>query len=109
MPIRAMVDPGSVTMIISFEQFSRIGKDVQIPVAALKMPDLVLRDYSQQPSPSGGKIKQLYTVSDSVYVRSDQINGEPCLLGTNVVMPLGLMMPDPISRFNTDLVRKMHQ
>ena len=34
------------------------------------------------------------TVATPVYIRSDQAaKGEPCLLNTNVVMPLGLMVP----------------
>ena len=33
-------------------------------------------------------------VTTPVYIRSDQAaKGEPCLLGTNIVMPLGLMVP----------------
>ena len=36
------------------------------------------------------------TVKAPVYIRSDVgRGGEPCLLGTNVVMPLGLMTPAP--------------
>ena len=100
MPIRAMVDPGSAATILSFEQFSRIGKETMIPSAALRMPDLVLRDYNQQPIPIGALVTLSFkwkdkAVTTSVYVRSDQSNGEPCLLGTIVVMPLGLMTPDP--------------
>ena len=37
--------------------------------------------------------KQIIT---AVYLRSDQgTAGEPCLLSTNVVIPLGLMVPGP--------------
>ena len=30
-----------------------------------------------------------------VYLRSDQAADEPCLLGTNIILPLGLMVPGP--------------
>ena len=36
------------------------------------------------------------SVEATVYLQSDLgIGGEPCLLGTNVVIPLGLMTPAP--------------
>ncbi len=36
------------------------------------------------------------TVASPVYVRLDAgPGGEPCLLGTNAVMPLGMMTPGP--------------
>ena len=39
----------------------------------------------------GGK-----SVASTVFLRSDLgVRGEPCLLGTNVVIPLGLMVPGP--------------
>ena len=63
------------------------------------MPHITLCDYSQNPIPVGTQVNLTLrwkdkTVTTPVYIRSDQVaKGEPCLLGTNVVMPLGLMVP----------------
>ena len=60
---------------------------------------MVLRDYSQRPVPIGACVDlelewQGKSVTTTVYLRSDLgIQEEPCLLGTNVVIPLGLMVP----------------
>jgi len=35
------------------------------------------------------------TVTAPAYIRAERCRGEPCLLGTNVVISLGLMVPDP--------------
>ena len=62
---------------------------------------MVLRDYSQHPIPIGAKVElevewQVNRVTAPVYLWSDSIvRGEPLLLGTNVVISLGLMIPGP--------------
>ena len=67
----------------------------------MQRPDVVLRDYSQRPIPIGAKVElevewQGNRVTAPIYLRSDSIvRGEPLLLGTNVVIPLGLMVPGP--------------
>ena len=97
--VEAMVDPGSSATIMSFELFRKIGARAKIPVEALRRPDVVLRDYSQRPVPIGACVDlefewQGKSVTTTVYLRSDLgTQGEPCLLGTNVVIPLGLMVP----------------
>lgn len=99
MPVEGMVDPGSSATIISFALLQEIGKQAQIPSEALKLPDIVLRDYSQNPISVGAQVSLVFrwqdrTVTTPVYVRSDIAPGaESCLLGTNVVVPLGLMIP----------------
>lgn len=100
-PVEAMVDPGSSATIISFDLFKKVGHEAGIPKEALKPPDLVLRDYSQRPIPIGAKVNVTFEwqgrfVEATVYLRSDLGGGgEPCLLGTNVVIPLDLMTPAP--------------
>ena len=96
-PVEAMVDTGASATILSFEQFKRISQKADIPVSALSAPDVVLRDYSQRPIPVGAKVElELSFNSKSmvapVYVRgSGSAESEACLLGTNVVIPLGMM------------------
>ena len=68
------------------------------------MPHVTLRDYSQNPIPIWVQVNLTFrwedkTVTTPVYIRSDQAaKGEPCLLGTNVVMPLGLMVPSEVMK-----------
>ena len=82
------------------ELFQNVGERAQIPVEALKVPDVVLCDYSLRPIPIGACVElelewQGRSVTTTVHLRSDVGDrGEPCLLGTNVVIPLGLMVPD---------------
>ena len=98
-PVDGMVDPGSSATIISFDLFKKIGGKARIPSSALEVPHVTLRDYSQNPIPIGAQVKLTFrwkdnTVTTPLYIRSDQAaKGEPCLLGTNVVMPLGLIVP----------------
>jgi len=100
-PMETVVDPGSSATLLYFELFKSIGKQAQIPPDALKFPDIILRDYSQRPIPIGARVDlsitwQGKTVTTPVYLRSDLgMTGEPCLLGTNVVIPLGMMVPAP--------------
>ena len=97
--VNAMVDTGSSATILSFELFKRIGKNANIPVTALSRPDIVLRDYNKRPIPVGAKVELTFqfggrSVTAPVYVRSsDGEELETCLLGTNVIFPLGLMQP----------------
>ena len=106
--VEAMVDPGSSATIMSFELFRNIGAKAKIPVEALKQPDVALQDYSQRPIPIGACVDlelewQGKSVTTTVYLRSDLgAQDEPYLLGTNVVIPLGLMVPgggvEPLGR-----------
>jgi len=64
------------------------------------LPDLVLRDYNQQVIPVGIRVNLNFrwkdkTITAPAYIRAERYRGEPCLLGTNVVISLGLMVPDP--------------
>ena len=98
-PVDDMIDPGSSATIISFDLFKKVGRKARIPSRALEVPHVTLRDYIQNPIPIGAQVNLTFrwgdkTVTTPVYVRSDQAaKGEPCLLGTNVVMPFGLMVP----------------
>ena len=102
-PVEGMVDPGSSATIMSFNLFRTIGQTAGIPKEALKPLDsgLVLHDYSQRPIPIGACVEMTFewggkSVMSTVFLRSDfGVGGEPCLLGINVVIPLGLMVPDP--------------
>ena len=97
--VEAMVDPGSSATIMSFELFRNIGAKAKIPVEALKRPDVASWDYSQRPIPIGACVDlelewQGKSVTTTVYLRYDLgAQDEPYLLGTNVVIPLGLMVP----------------
>ena len=100
-PVEALLDAGSSASILSFDLFQKIGHAAGITVDALKPPKATLRDYSQRPIPIGAQVELEFEwkgsrVTAPVYLRSNQGTiGEPCLLGTNVVMPLGLMIPGP--------------
>ena len=99
--VESLVDPGSSATIMSFELFKKIGAKAGIPREALQKPNITLRDYSRRPIPIFAKVDLEFSYQDkqiitAVYLRSDQgTAGEPCLLGTNVVIPLGLMVPGP--------------
>ena len=98
--VNAMVDPGSSATIISYEKFTEIGRRAGIPTNQLMVPDAALRDYNQQIIPVGAKVELTFrwkdkVVTTPVFVRSQHCPGETCLLGTNVVVLLGLMVPDP--------------
>ena len=76
-----------------------IGKAAGIPKSALQIPKVILRDYSQRPIPISAEVELVIDwkgkqVTAPVYIRSDiGLQGELFLLGTNVVIPLGLMVP----------------
>ena len=97
--VKAMVDTGSSATVLSFELFSKIGKNAKIPATALSKPDVVLRDYNRRPIPVGAKVDLTFrycgkSVVAPVYVRAGgHDESETCLLGTNVIFALGLMEP----------------
>ncbi len=94
-PVEALVDTGSAATVLSFDVFKAIGAKAKIPVSALSRPDITLRDYSQRPIPIGAKVNLKFeyqgkSVIAPVYLVSKEGAGsELCLLGTNVVVPLG--------------------
>ena len=69
--------------------------------STIQKPNITLRDYSRRRIPIFAKVDLEFHYQDkhiitAVYLRSDQgTASEPCLLGTNVVIPLGLMVPGP--------------
>ena len=76
-----------------------MGSKLTFSVEELLLPDITLRDYNQRPIPIGACTELTFrwkdrTVTATAYIWSDLVSGEPCLLGTNVVMPLKLMVPD---------------
>ena len=97
--VRALVDLGSSATIMSFQLFCKIGQAVHMPASALQKPDIQLRDYSQQPITVGACVHltisfQDLSVTTPVYLYpDDSVHSEQCLLGTNVVIPLNLMVP----------------
>ena len=100
-PVEAMIDSGSSATLISFKQFKKIGLQARIPSEELLLPGITLRDYNQSPIPIGAHTEVTFgrkgrTVTTTAYIRSDLASGEPCLLGTNMVMPLKLnqMVPN---------------
>ena len=100
MPVEAMLDPGSSATIIPYSVFKGIGKKARIPSESLQPPDVTLRDYNQGPIPVGARVELTFTwkdraVTTPAYIRSELSGGNDCcLLGTNVIVPLGLMVPD---------------
>ena len=60
---------------------------------------MILRDYSQRPIPVGAKVDFEFvfdgkSVTAPVHLQSSgSAESEACLLGTNIVIPLGLMSP----------------
>ena len=97
-PVEALVDPGSSASIMSTELLKQIGPKAGISKDDLRPPDIVLRNYSRNQITISGRVDLEFTwrgknVKSPVYVRSDKQEGEPLLLGTNVIVPLGLMEP----------------
>ena len=98
-PVEAMVDTGSSATIMSFDLFKKIGRKAGIAMGALSQPDVTLRDYSQRPIPVGAKVDlegefNGKKMTATVYLRgSGSTESESLLLGTNVVITLGLMSP----------------
>ena len=93
-PVEALVDPGSSASIMSTELLKQIGPKAGISKDDLRPPDIVLRNYSRNQITISGRVDLEFTwrgktVKSPVYVRSDKQEGEPLLLGTNVIVPLG--------------------
>ena len=99
-PVEAMLDPGSSATIIPYRLFKEIGKQAHLPSKALQPPDVTLRDYNQGPIRVGARVELTFTWKDKAvttpaYIRSELAgHNDSCLLGTNVIVPLGLMVPD---------------
>ena len=97
--VKAMVDTGSSATVLSFELFSKIGKNAKIPATTLSKPDVVLRDYNRRRIPVGAKVDLTFrycgkSVVAPVYIRAGgHDESETCLLGTNIIFALGLMEP----------------
>ena len=98
-PTDGLVDTGSSVTILSFSQFKEIGKQARIPSSELKPAVGVFRDYSRRLIPITARVDLEFqwkgkSVITPAYLRADDENGvEPCLPGTNVTTPLGLMTP----------------
>ena len=89
-PVEAMVHTGSSATIPSFELFKRISKKANV---ALSAPDVVLHDYNQQAIPVAS-LSTERALWPPEYVRSSgSARLEACLLGTNNIIPLGIIIP----------------
>ena len=99
-PLQATLDPGSSATIIPYSLFREIGKKARIPAESLQPPDITLRDYNQGPILVGARVELTFAwkdraVTTPAYIRSELTgSNDSCLLGTNVIVPLGLMEPD---------------
>ena len=56
-PVRAMVNSGFSSTIISFEKFKEIGMQMGIQPDSLKRPNQTLYDYSQKLIPVGATVE----------------------------------------------------
>ena len=89
----------SLATILLSEVFQAIGRKAKVPVSALYKPEVTLRVYSQRPILVGALVDfevefNGKSVVVPIYLRAARHAGsEPCLLGTNIVGPLGLMCP----------------
>ena len=98
-PVETMVDTGLSTTILSFELFKQIGQKANIPISAPSPPDVILWDYNQCAIPVGAKVDlELFfngkSVIAPVYMQgTGSAESAACLLGTNVVVTLGMMSP----------------
>jgi len=96
--VEALVDPGSAATLMSFNLFKKIGKKANMPPSVLSKPSVTLRDYNQHTIPIGASVDlnisfNGHTVVAPVHICSPDSHVESCLLGTNVVIPLRLMVP----------------
>jgi len=97
-PVEALVDPGSAATVISFNLFKQIGRKTNIPSSVLSKPAVSLRDYNQRTIPGGASVDLTISFNGQkvvvpVHICSPDSQVESCLLGTNVVILLGLMVP----------------
>ena len=92
-PVKGLIDTGSGATILSFGLFKRIGKVANIPSSSLYPVGLILRDYNRNPIPMGAQVDLEVSWKDRsikvpVHICSDtDLDDEPCLLGSNVVIP----------------------
>ena len=98
LPVEALVDPGSAATLVSFNLFQKIGKNANLPPTVLSKPSVTLRDYNQHVIPIGASVDLTISfngqsVVTPVHICSPNSQVESCLLGTNVVIPLRLMVP----------------
>ena len=73
---------------------------MEIQPDSLKRFNLTLYDYSQKAIPVGATVELTFKwkeqeITTLVYIWAQGNKGKPCLLGTKVVISLGLMEPDP--------------
>ena len=99
-PVEALVDPGSSASIMSYALFEKIGPRAGIQAGDLRPADAVLRTYSRNQIAISGQVDLEFTwkektIASPVYLRADKEDGEPLLLGTNIIFPLGLIQPAP--------------
>ena len=79
--------------------FRKIGKTTHIASSSLYPVDLILQDYNRNPISLGARIDTEISWREKsntvpVHIRSaSDPDGEPCLLGNNVAIPLGVMIP----------------
>ena len=93
-----MINLSSSATIILVNLLWTIGKKAGIPKELLEQlkSGLVLQDYSQRPIPIGACIEVTFewggkSITSTAFLNSDLgEGGKPCLLGTNVVISLGL-------------------
>ena len=96
-PVEALLDTGSSASIISFSMFKELGRKAGMTADVLAKPDMVLRDYNHHPIPIAAMAEveiefQERHLTTMLYIHSDRIRGTaPFLLGTNAIVPLGLM------------------
>ena len=80
--------------------FCELGKKTRILPGALKPPDLSLHDYSHCPIPvglwwyGGAGVQVWWMMGHNACVLKSDVagGGETCLLGTNVTIPLGVII-----------------
>ena len=70
----------------AFDKFREIGRKAGISGNSLKCPDLVLRDYNQQPIPVGAKVELTFKwknkeITTPAYIRSERSKGNLVYLG----------------------------
>ena len=105
--VEALVDPGSAATIMSYDLFQKIGKKAKISPTMLLKPTVTLKDYNQRTIPIGASVDLTVSFNGQkvvapVHICSPDTKVESCLLGTNVVMPLGLMIPSAGVQPRTD-------
>ena len=90
-----MVDPGLLATLTFFNPFKRIDRKTNIPSSELSKPSV---DYNQRKFPFGTSVDLTISFNGQKVVTTLHIcfpdgQVESCLLDTNVVIQLGLMVP----------------